>query len=66
MTTVKVGQIWQCNDPRYKHEPRQIEIIRIFDDVFALCRNIKNGVISKNRLDRFKENSRGFCLIKDV
>jgi len=63
---VKTGQVWQDNDPRYtESEKRKLEIIEV-DDTYAVCKNLTSGKISKIRLNRFKANSTGYRLIKDV
>jgi len=63
---VKVGQIWQDNDPRYSEGKRRKLKVLSVNETHAICENISSGLRSGIRLDRFKANSTGYCLIKDV
>ena len=65
---VKVGQIWQDWDCRFRNVyfPRLIKIKSI--DKFALlakCENIDTHKITRIRIDRFKPTSNGYKLFKD-
>jgi len=64
---VKVGQIWQDNDPRMQmiKPVRTVEVLEV-DDTHATCKNCYSGKITRIRLNRFKANSTGYCLIKDL
>jgi hypothetical protein len=63
---VKVGQIWQDWDKRFRSgTPVYKKILKVKGD-FAFCEGIKDGlVISKSRisLQRFRPNSTGYKLI---
>lgn len=70
---VKVGQIWQDWDYRFRNDlfPRLIKIKDInIDKKYAFCESYRFGhsVISKTiiRIDRFKPTSTGYKLFKDV
>ena len=71
---VKVGQIWQDWDCRYRNElflthitPRLIKIKYITaDKKYAECENIETHKITRIRIDRFKPTSNGYKLFKDV
>jgi hypothetical protein len=64
-TAVRVGQIWQDNDPRFK-VVRLLEVVRILGDK-AEC-NVtldgKAGRPTKVQLSRFKPTSTGYKLLK--
>ncbi|MEY9876608.1 hypothetical protein ABH931_006118 [Streptacidiphilus sp. MAP12-33] len=69
--TVRVGQIWQDNDPRsYGRKLRVLEV----GDTHALVElhqprrdtNAKRGRQTRIRLDRFKPTSTGYRLIQDA
>ena len=64
---VKVGQIWQDNDPRVQmmKPVRTVEVL-IVDDTHAVCQNRDTGRITRIKVSRFKANSTGYLLIKDV
>ena len=64
---IKVGQIWQDNDPRMQMMVpiRTVEIIEVGHS-FAMCKNCETGKITRIKVSRFKPNSTGYCLIKDV
>jgi hypothetical protein len=74
--TVKIGQVWQDNDPRlvarygkFGDHIRLLEVTEI-EHNYAFARVTIDGVIqprkTKIRLDRFKPTSTGYRLIKDV
>ena len=64
---VKVGQIWQDNDPRMQmmKPVRTVEVL-IVDDTHAVCQNSDSGRITRIKIGRFKANSTGYRLVKDV
>ena len=61
---VKVGQVWQDNDPRMQMivPIRTIVVLRV-DDTHAICKNCYSGKITKIRLSRFRANSTGYRLL---
>jgi len=64
---VKVGQVWQDWDGRFRNQTPVYKKILKVDDNFAYCEGIRNGiVISKTRisLKRFKPNSTGYKLVE--
>jgi len=64
---VKIGQVWKDNDKRYtENEQRELEIVGFYHDLWAVCKNLKTGKTSKILIDRFRPNSTGYRLIKDV
>ena len=64
---VKVGQIWQDNDPRMQmmKPVRTVEVL-IVDDTHAVCQNRDSGKITRIKISRFKANSTGYRLVDDV
>jgi hypothetical protein len=64
---VKVGQIWQDNDKRFVHTPRNIKIVNIdYKKNTAGCKNVQTNKYTMIRLDRFKPNSSGYKLLVNV
>ena len=66
---VKVGQVWQDFDKRFRNDlfPRLIEIQSIGGE-YAYCEAKRNGRILSHpiiRLDRFKPNSTGYILVTE-
>lgn len=63
---VAVGQIWQDWDIRWRKSfcpNRFFEIKSISGDgLYATCKNIQTGKMTKIRVDRFKPNSTGYRL----
>lgn len=64
MIQVKVGQVWQDNDPRFTGFTRQVKIVQIDGDK-ALCENVSTQRRTKIKLSRFKENSTGYKLVSE-
>lgn len=64
MPDVKVGQVWEDNDPRtYKRPLRVLSL----DDTHATVQSPSGmGRVTRIRLDRFKPTSTGYRLIKDA
>ena len=63
---VKVGQIWRDNDVRYYSDRiRDLEVLEV-SETHAKCKNTETGKISEIRLNRFRPNSTGYRLVKDV
>jgi hypothetical protein len=70
---VKVGQVWQDNDPRRSGNPRFILVLHVNVDYYAfVVRCDQNGLTSPQnrktsiRLSRFKPTRSGYILIRDV
>lgn len=65
---VKVGQVWEDNDPRQKKEGvavRRIKVLEIVDGK-ALCQHPSGlGRKTKIRLDRFRPTASGYKLISE-
>jgi hypothetical protein len=65
---VRVGQIWQDWDVRFRNQtPVYKKIIKI-EGEYAYCEGIKgNKIISRSRISlrRFRPNSTGYKLIKN-
>jgi hypothetical protein len=62
---VKVGQIWQCNDPRYAADPRRIKIESISGGE-AFCENVQTGRKGRIAVARFVPNNTGYFLVEDI
>jgi len=65
---VKVGQIWQDYDSRFRKQTPVLKKIISLTETHAFVHGIRNNiVISKSyiRLDRFKPNSTGYKLLGD-
>lgn len=67
MEKVRVGQLWQDWDVRFrKSRPRIIKIISISGDgLYATCRNIATSKTTKIAINRFKPTSTGYKLFQD-
>lgn len=61
MDKVKVGQIWQDDDPRSSHA--KLEILKI-DGGSAICQ--RGARKTRIRLDRFHPGATGYRLVQDV
>lgn len=61
--SVKVGQTWADNDPRMMG--RTLVVSRI-EGAYAYCQQRNQSRLVRIRLDRFRPNSTGFVLVKDV
>ena len=60
---VKIGQVWQDWDARYRNmTPRFLEITNV-DEKYAYTKNSPSGKVSRIMLKRFRENSTGYKLI---
>lgn len=59
---VRVGQVWQSCDKRYRDV--NIQIVKIYEDRgYALCLILKNSKFRRIQLKRFRERSNGYRLI---
>lgn len=72
MTTVKVGQVWQDNDPRCQQREfvRRLRIIEV-GPTHALCETLsglkcRRKKPSRIRLDRFRPTSTGYKLVSEA
>lgn len=67
---VRVGQVWQDNDKRYRRRPRFLQVTFVgaeaatceawYDEPGYLARTVRV------RLDRFKPTSTGYRLVQDA
>lgn len=68
-TEVKVGQVWQDWDKRFRNDPfpRKVRIMRI-DEVGrrAICQNVDTGKETRISLDRLKPTTTGYKLIEEA
>lgn len=61
--TVKVNQVWQDWDVRFRNStPRRIKVVDIIDGI-ATCVNLDTHKITKIRVSRLKPNSTGYKLM---
>lgn len=65
-TAVRVGQVWQDNDTRQRNDPtpRRGKVVKIFGGFATVEWN--TGRTTQVSLKRFRPNSTGYKLIKDV
>ncbi len=61
---VKVGQVWQDNDPRHDYK-RRVSVLEI-KGAHALVQNIHTKRKTRISLDRFRKTSTGYILVEDV
>ena len=73
--TVKVGQIWESTDSRVRTLPEeerlqyQFKVVKIDGPYATVARVIPKfhqPALRQIRLDRFKPNSTGYKLVKDI
>lgn len=64
MSAVRVGQVWEDNDWRSKG--RQVLVLAV-DETHATVKSPSgHGRQTRIRLDRFRPNSTGYVLVKDI
>lgn len=65
MTQIAIGQIWKDNDKRIVSKERTVRVEEV-DEQYAYVRDLSNNRRTRIRKDRFKPNSTGYILLKDV
>jgi hypothetical protein len=69
---IKKGQIWQDWDCRFRNsKPRLIQVVAIhkhnyLGEFYVTCRNIDTDKITNIKLRRFKPNSTGYKLWREL
>lgn len=66
---VKVGQVWEDNDPRIirgGHAPRRVKILEIKDGRALVQHPSGMGRKTKVRVDRFRPTASGYKLVENV
>lgn len=66
---VKVGQVWEDNDPRQKKEGiavRRVKILEIVDGRALVQHPSGMGRKTKVRVNRFRPTASGYKLVEDV
>ena len=67
MNNVKVGQTWQDWDVRFRNDtPRFIKIIEFVNDLYVQVENTNSKRKTIIRVSRFKPNSNGYKLVKNI
>jgi len=60
---VRVGQVWEDNDPRHSFPRRKITVLSIEGDRAVVQSGPRK---TKIRLDRFRPTNTGYRLVEDV
>lgn len=64
VSDIKVGQIWQDNDPRVTYT-RELKVVRI-EGEYAYCEIGRNRKVRRIKVSRFRPVANGYRLVKDA